>query len=49
MPVSKEQPAEEIKNHIEDLPLQIKQSVEGLNRLTAMLYELQDLDSNYFY
>jgi len=41
----KKQAAEEIKNHIEDLPLQIKQSVEGLNRLTAMLYDLQDLES----
>ncbi|MGB8033687.1 MAG: hypothetical protein WCF03_07695 [Nitrososphaeraceae archaeon] len=45
----KRQAAEENKNHIEYLPLQIKQSVEALNRLTAMLYALQDLDSNYFY
>lgn len=39
------QAAEEIKNHVENLPLQIKQGVEGLNKLTSMLYELQDLNS----
>src|SRR5438067_3385899 len=39
-----EQARENMKNHIADLPFNIKQATDGLNRLISMLYDIQDLD-----
>lgn len=36
----KNQAREEIKNHIDDLPLQIKNAIQGLDKLISMLYYL---------
>jgi hypothetical protein len=38
------QAEEQIKNHINDLPYQIKTATDGLNKLISMLYDVQDLD-----
>ena len=39
-----EQARDNMKHHITDLPFQIRQATEGLNKLTSMLYDIQDLD-----
>jgi aromatic ring-opening dioxygenase catalytic subunit (LigB family) len=39
-----QQARENMKNHIADLPFNIKQATYGLNRLISMLYDIQDLD-----
>jgi hypothetical protein len=33
-----------MKNHITDLPFNIKQATDGLNKLVSILYDIQDLD-----
>jgi hypothetical protein len=38
------QARENMKNHIADLPFNIKQATDGLNKLISMLYDIQDLD-----
>jgi len=40
----RDQARENMKNHIADLPFNIKQATDGLNRLISMLYDIQDLD-----
>jgi hypothetical protein len=40
----KQQAKENMKNHIADLPFNIKQATDGLNKLISMLYDIQDLD-----
>jgi hypothetical protein len=40
----RDQARENMKNHITDLPFNIKQATDGLNRLISMLYDIQDLD-----
>jgi hypothetical protein len=40
----RQQAKENMKNHIADLPFNIKQATEGLNKLISMLYDIQDLD-----
>jgi hypothetical protein len=39
-----EQARQNMKNHIADLPFNIKQATDGLNRLISMLYDIQDLE-----
>jgi hypothetical protein len=39
-----EQARQNMKNHIADLPLNIKQATDGLNKLISILYDIQDLD-----
>jgi hypothetical protein len=38
------QARENMKNHTADLPFNIKQATDGLNKLVSMLYDIQDLD-----
>jgi hypothetical protein len=38
------QARENMKNHIADLPFNIKQATDGLNKLVSMLYDIQDLE-----
>jgi hypothetical protein len=40
----RQQAKENMKNHIADLPFNIKQATDGLNKLISMLYDIQDLD-----
>ena len=40
----RDQARENMKNHIADLPFNIKQATDGLNKLVSMLYDIQDLD-----
>jgi hypothetical protein len=40
----RDQARENMKNHIADLPFNIKQATDGLNKLISMLYDIQDLD-----
>jgi hypothetical protein len=40
----RQQAKENMKNHIADLPFNIKQATDGLNKLISMLYDVQDLD-----
>jgi hypothetical protein len=40
----KDQARENMKNHIADLPFNIKQANDGLNKLVSMLYDIQDLE-----
>jgi orotate phosphoribosyltransferase-like protein len=40
----RQQAKENMKNHIADLPFNIKQATNGLNKLISMLYDIQDLD-----
>jgi hypothetical protein len=40
----RQQAKENMKNHIADLPFNIKQATDGLNKLISMLYNIQDLD-----
>jgi hypothetical protein len=39
-----EQAREKMKNHISDLPFNIKQATDGLNKLVSILYDMQDPD-----
>jgi hypothetical protein len=39
-----QQARENMKNHIADLPFNIKQATDGLNKLVSILYDIQDLD-----
>jgi hypothetical protein len=39
-----EQARENMRNHISDLPFNIKQATDGLNKLISMLYDIQDLE-----
>jgi hypothetical protein len=40
----RDQARENMKNHIADLPFNIKQATDGLNKLISMLYDIQDLE-----
>lgn len=40
-----EQARQNMKNHIADLPFNIKQATDGLNKLVSMLYDIQDLEA----
>jgi hypothetical protein len=40
----RDQATENTKNHIADLPFNIKQATDGLNKLVSILYDIQDLD-----
>lgn len=40
----RDQARENMKNHIADLPFNVKQATDGLNKLVSILYDIQDLD-----
>jgi hypothetical protein len=40
----RQQARENMKNHISDLPFNIKQATDGLNKLVSILYDIQDLE-----
>jgi hypothetical protein len=40
----RQQAKENMKNYIADLPFNIKQATDGLDKLISMLYDIQDLD-----
>lgn len=39
-----EQARDNIRNHITDLPFNIKQATDGLNKLISSPYDIQDLE-----